>query len=166
MYAEISAAISSAKNALDLAKAAKQLSDLNKVSTAVAEVHAKLVEATVVALASLEKQSALTSRVAELEDKQRQLDDFEAQIKRYKLHEFAETKALAYALQPGMENGEPLHYLCATCEGDRKKTILQPDADPEFLVCHRCGNKIKVRHAPPINPIVGVVRSSRKDGLW
>ncbi len=166
MYAEIAAAITSAKTALDLAKAAQQLSDLNKVSAAVSEVYAKLMDATAVALVSQEKQSTLSNRVAELEDQLRQVEDFETQLQRYKLYEFAETKALVYALQPGMENDEPLHYLCATCVGDRKKTILQPDADPKFLVCHRCGNKIKVRNDPPLNPIVGVVRSSRRDGLW
>jgi transcriptional regulator with GAF, ATPase, and Fis domain len=152
MYAEISAALASAKTALDLAKAAKQLSDFNNVIAAVAEVNTKLMDATVVALASLEKQSALSDRVAELEDKQRQLDDFETQIQRYKLHEFAETKALVYALQPSHENGEPLHYLCATCLGNRKKTILQPDG--HLLRCHICDISLAARNPQYVNPTV------------
>ena len=164
MYAEISAAIASAKTALDLAKAAKQLSDFNNVVAAVYEVNVKLMDATAVALASREKQSALSDRVAELEDKLRQLDDFEAQIQRYKLHEFAETKALVYALQPGHENGEPLHYLCATCLGNRKKTILQPDG--HLLRCHVCDISLAARTPQYVNPMVGGSSSRSKfDGF-
>lgn len=160
MYAEISAAIASAKTALELAKAAKQLSDFNNVVAAVAEVNAKLMDATVVALASLEKQSALSDRVAELEEKHRKFDEFETQIKRYKLHECTETKALVYALQPSHENGEPLHYLCATCVGNRKKTILQPDG--HLLRCHVCDISLAAHTAPYVNPTVGVSSSRSK----
>jgi len=148
MYAEISAAIASAKTALDIAKTAHNLSDFNTLVSAISEVNAKLMDATAVALASQEKQSALSSRIAELEDKLRQVEDWESQMKRYKLHEFAETKALAYALQPGMENNEPIHYLCAACVGKREKTILQPDG--HLLHCPVCNSFIVVNPPPPM----------------
>ena len=101
MFAEISAAVASAKTALDIAKAAHGLTNYNELVAAVSEVNAKLVDATVVTLASLEKQSALNSEIADLKEKLREVEDWEGQMKRYKLHEFP-TGALAYALQPGV----------------------------------------------------------------
>jgi len=68
MYAEISAAIQSAKALGELVKAAHGLANYNEFVTAVYEVNAKLMDATAVALASQEKQSSLANRVAELED--------------------------------------------------------------------------------------------------
>ena len=123
MYAEISAAVASAKTALDIAKAAHGLSNYNELVSAVSEVNTKLVQATVVALASLEKQSALNSEIANLKNKLREVEDWEGQMKRYKLHVFP-TGALAYALQPGMEQGEPIHYLCASCVDKKQKSTL------------------------------------------
>lgn len=149
MYAEISAAITSTKAALDIAKSAKALSDSNKLIAAISEINTKLMEATTVALASQEKQSALSNRIAELEEQLRQIEDWESQIKRYKLHEFPETKTFAYKLQESMSNGEPLHYLCATCVNERKKSILQPSG--HILTCTVCKTNICAQKAPPIN---------------
>jgi hypothetical protein len=147
MFAEISAAVASAKTALDIAKAAHGLTNYNELVAAVSEVNAKLVDATVVTLASLEKQSALNSEIADLKNKLRVVEDWEGQMKRYKLHEFP-TGALAYALQPGMEQGEPLHYLCASCVDKKQKSTLQPVRDGHNLRCNPCGIEIKIIHSP------------------
>ena len=144
MYAEISAAIASAKTALDIAKAANGLANYNELVTAVAEVNTKLIQATTVALASLEKQSALTTEIAELKEKLREVENWEGQMKRYKLQAFP-TGALAHALQPGMEQGEPIHYLCAACVGKRQNTILQPNG--RFLHCPVCNSDIEIQHS-------------------
>ncbi len=152
MFAEISAAVTSAKTALDIAKAAHGLSNYNELVTAVSEVNAKLVEATVVTLASLEKQSALTGEIADLKEKLREAENWEGQMKRYKLHAFP-TGALAYALQPGMEEGQPMHYLCTACVDKKKKTTLQPNG--RYLHCPECNSNIATQNAPP----PGVVRS-------
>ena len=83
MYAEISAAIVSAKTALNIAKSAHELSNYNELVAAISEVNTKLMDATTVALVSQEKQSALTSRITDLEEKLREIEDWESQIKRY-----------------------------------------------------------------------------------
>ena len=142
MYAEIQSAIASAKVALDIAKAAHGLSNYNELVAAVSEVNAKLVEATVVTLASLEKQSTLTSRVAELENKLREVENWERQIKRYKLHQFA-TGVLAYQLQESMQESEQIHYLCATCLSKKEKAILQPYGND--LKCLACSTSIQIK---------------------
>jgi uncharacterized protein YaaR (DUF327 family) len=68
MIAEFSAAIQSAKALGELVKAAHGLTNYNEFVTAVYEVNAKLMDATAVALSSQERQTALTARVAELEN--------------------------------------------------------------------------------------------------
>ena len=147
MYAEISAAVASAKTALEIAKTAHSLSNYNELVSAVSEVNAKLIQATTVALASLEKQSSLTGEIAELKDKLREVENWEGLMKRYKLHEFP-TKALAYALQQGMEPCEPLHYLCTSCVDKKQKSTLQPNG--RFLKCPNCKTDITTQSAPPL----------------
>lgn len=145
MLAEITSAVASAKIALDIAKTAQSLSNYNELVSAVSEVNAKLMQATTVAFASLEKQSALTNEVSELKNKLRDIENWEGQMKRYKLHSFG-TKALAYALQPGMEQGEPFHYICTCSENRRQKSILQPKG--HLLHCPSCKADIPIQNAP------------------
>ena len=135
MYAEISAAIASAKTALDIAKAAHGLANFNELVAAVSEVNTKLIQATAVALASQEKQSALADEIAQLKDKIRENENWETQMQRYMLFQFP-TGSLVYAVKPGMEQGEPTHYLCASCVDKRQKSTLQPHG--RSLRCNVC----------------------------
>lgn len=155
MFAEISAAVTSAKTALDIAKAAHGLTNYNELVAAVSEVNAKLMDATVVTLASLEKQSALASEVSDLKESLRKIENWESQMQRYALFAFP-TGALAYALQPGMEQGQPNHYLCAACVDKGQKSTLQPQG--RLLHCPECKTNIAVQDAPPSNR--GVSRRS------
>jgi hypothetical protein len=145
MYAEISAAIQSAKALGELVKAAHGLANYNEFVTAVYEVNAKLMAATGIALASQEKQSMLSNRIAELENELRELKNFERESQRYQLTKFAFGGGYAYSLKPGMENAEPPHYLCANCMNQRKKSILQPSVEA-FLRCSVCREEIQIAH--------------------
>jgi len=142
MYTEISAAVQSAKALGELLKAAHGLANYNDFVTAIYEINAKLMEATTVALASQEKESTLANRVAELENELRELKNLESESKRYQLTRFA-FGGYAYSLKPGMEHGEPRHYLCASCMNQRKKSILQPSGEA-FLRCSLCHEEIKI----------------------
>lgn len=149
MYAEISAAIQSAKALGELVKAAHGLTNYNEFVTAVYEVNAKLMDATAVALASQEKQSSLANRVAELEVELRELKNLESEAQRYQLTQFA-FGGYAYSIKPGMENAEPPHYLCATCMNQRKKSILQPSGEA-FLRCSLCHGEIQISNISPVH---------------
>jgi hypothetical protein len=149
MYAEISAAIQSAKALGELVKAAHGLANYNEFVTAVYEVNAKLMDATAVALASQEKQSSLANRVAELEDELRELKNLKSEAQRYQLTKFA-FGGYAYSIKPGMENAEPTHYLCATCMNQGKKSVLQP-SDEAFLRCSLCHEEIQISDIPPVH---------------
>lgn len=150
MFTEISAAVASAKTALEIAKAAHGLTNYNELVSAVSEVNAKLVDATVVTLASLEKQSALASEIAELKEKLRKIENWESQMQRYALFAFP-TGALAYALQTGMEQGVPLHYLCTTCVDQRQKTVLQPKGRNLYCPVHKTTIEMQDREPHVIN---------------
>ena len=145
MYDEISAAIQSAKALEKLLATTKHLSNYNEFISAVHEIYAKLVEATSVALASHEKQLLLSNRISDLEKKLAELENWERKLKGYHFFEFP-TGTLAYASQPSMDTGEPLHYLCATCVGKRQKSILQPFKEKYYLQCFPGGTEIMIKH--------------------
>jgi DNA-directed RNA polymerase subunit RPC12/RpoP len=77
--------------------------------------------------------------VRELEKQIDEIEDWKSQIQRYSLFQFP-TGALAYALKPGMGNGEPMHYLCTACVDKKKKTTLQPKGCG--LRCPECNTTI------------------------
>lgn len=156
MYAEITAAIQSTKTAIELVKAAHGLSNYSDLLTAVTAVQIKLTDAIASELASQEKQAALAERVRELENQIAEIEDWKSQIQRYALFQFP-TGALAYALKEGMENGEPIHYLCTACVDKKKKTTLQPHG--RFLHCPECKTDIATQSAPPI-------KVNRNGGSW
>jgi hypothetical protein len=156
MYAEISAAIQSTKTVIDLVKAAHGLSNYSELLTAVTAVQIKLTDAIASGLASQEKQAALSEQVRELEKQIAEIDDWKNQTQRYTLFQFT-TGALAYALKPGHENGEPMHYLCTACMDKKKKTTLQPRG--RFLHCPECKTEIATEKSQPVN------RGSR-GGSW
>ena len=148
MYTEIASAIQSTKTALDLVKAARGLANYSELLTAVTEVQIKLTDAIASELASQEKQAELLERVRELEKRLSEFESWDAQIARYALFAF-ETKAMAYALKPGMENGQPMHYLCLPCADKRQRSTLQPNG--RYLICPNpaCKAAIAIEKAPP-----------------
>ena len=148
MYSEITAAIQSAKTAIELVKAAHGLSNYSELLTAVTAVQIKLTDAIASELASQEKQAALAEKVRELEKQIAEIEDWKSEMQRYALFQFS-TGALAYALKSGQENGEPMHYLCTACVDKKKKTTLQPNG--RFLRCPDCKTTIATENTPPIN---------------
>ena len=128
MYAEIVAAVRSTKILADLLKATHSLSNYSELLTAVTDVQMKLTDAIASELTSQEKQAALAEKIRGLEKQLAEVKGWEAQIQRYALFELP-IKALAYALKPGMEQGEPLHYLCTSCVDKKQKSVLQPEEE-------------------------------------
>ena len=156
MYAEIVAAIQSTKTAIELVKAANGLSNYSELLTAVTAIQIKLADAIASELASQEKQAALAERVRELEKELSEVESWALLMQRYALFEFP-TKALAYALKPGAEIGEPMHYLCTSCVDKRQRSTLQPNG--RLLHCSVCKTNVATKPAPPIN-------YQRSGGSW
>ena len=149
MYAEIVAAIQGTKTAIDLVKATSGLSNYSELLGAVTAVQMKLTDAVTAALTSQEKQAELAERVRELERQIAEVEDWGTQMKRYSLFEFPATKALAYALKPDVDDGQPMHYLCTSCVDKKQKTTLQPQA--RNLFCPICKSNIAMQNPVPFN---------------
>jgi len=149
MMAELQAIAASIGAAVDIGKAAKSVSDFNNFAAAVADVNMKLIAVMTAATASLEKQSQLTARVAELEAELRTIRAWNRDADRYRLYTFPETGVHAYALKDPVEQG---HYLCAACFDQRKQhSVLQPSGlDGIFLKCHACDSTIQIAKVQPL----------------
>jgi len=143
MFAEIKGVIDSVKIVSTMLEASKDLRNFNQIAAELSKVNTQLMSATAVALASQEKQSMLTNRIGELENQLREIENWEGQLKRYALHEFA-SGAFAYKLQENVQPKEPSHYLCASCVNKKQKSILQPEGSS--LKCHFCGHAIYPNH--------------------
>jgi hypothetical protein len=148
MYAEIVAAVQSTKTLAEMLKTAHSLSNYSELLTAVTAVQMKLADAIASELASQEKQAALAERVRELEKQIDEVENWKTQMQRYALFEFP-TKALAYALKPEMQDGQPIHYLCTACVDKKQKSTLQPGG--RFLHCPVCKTNIAMQSAPPLS---------------
>ena len=146
MYAEIVAAVQSTKTLAELLKAAHGLSNHVEIVAAVNAVQDKLTVAYAANLESAEKQAALSERVRELEKQIAEVENWEGQMQRYALFAFP-TGTLAYAIKPGMEQDEPLHYLCTSCVNKKQKSILQPHG--RLLRCPICKTEIETKHFVP-----------------
>lgn len=152
MYTEITAAFQSAKAAVALIKATKELSTSNEILTAVNDVQMKLSEAIAAALASQGREAALVAEVTDLKTKLRDIEDWRSQMQRYELVEFPDTKALALKLRADMANGEPIHYLCRACADKKQKTTLQPLN--RYLHCPESRTHIIRQEADPPHPTI------------
>ena len=133
MYAEFAAVVHSLNHLTSLLKSANSLSNYNDLVAAVSEVNSRLLAAQSVALGSQEKQASQANEIAELKDKLRTLEHFKREAERYELKKL-EFGGLVFAMKKGMENGQPDHYLCATCMDKGQITRLQPENDC-FLAC-------------------------------
>jgi hypothetical protein len=145
----ISGLLSSLNAAKDIAQAMIGLRDSQAFQTKLLEFQAKLLDAHNCAFAAQEERAALLEQVSLLKEEVAHLKDWNAQKERYELQQIpSHHKPFAYALKPGMEEGEPPHYICTTCYENGKRSILQPEAGcgiTEFMVCHNCWSALQLR---------------------
>jgi len=123
MYAEITAAVASAKTLTELLSGARSLANYSELTAQAADLNKKLLDALLGSLAVTEKLTASESRNRVLEEELAQVKHWESEIERYELHALA-AGVLAYAVKPGMEAGEPTHYLWrpVCSDGKRRRT--------------------------------------------
>ncbi len=145
MISELLLAAQSVQSLTTLLKAAKGLSNYNEIVAAVAEVNIKLMQANAVALASQEKQSALATKIQELEKECDRLKDWQTEKERYELKEIA--PGVFARIEKGLVgNLQSAHKFCATCfEQNFKGPLQQEKIDVGrklSLTCHRCKSKV------------------------
>ncbi len=116
MVAEVFAGIGAFKALFDLTKSIKDATDVAARDAAVAELREQIFAAQNRYATAIEHIRALEAKVAEFEN-------WDAEKQRYELKDYG-GGTFAYAIKPGMENGEPPHRLCEKCYQERKKSIL------------------------------------------
>lgn len=158
---EVGGAIAGLRAMKDILQGIKGALDAVKTAEIKAELLGLLIDALESASSQQEAKAALAQRVAELEKRIADFEDWNTQSERYELADTGKG-ALAYRLKEGMEAGEPPHWICPSCYDQRKKSILHPEHQEigrmDFLRCHPCGHKIMIRGPGRSGPSVDVVR--------
>lgn len=141
----IGIALNSLKTATEIAQALIGIRDAEAFRGKALELQGVLVDANARVLAAQAAQAQCADRVHELERKLAKLEDWEREKERYELVEFP-GGALAYAGKEAMRGMQPMHYLCANCIEDGKKSILQGHTNTlgiHMLTCRACGVEIE-----------------------
>lgn len=152
MLVEISAGLGSLKAAKDIIQGlngAKTEAAINGVKI---ELQGLILDAQQGLFAAQEAQTTSASIIANLEQEIVRLKDWSAEKERYQLIDIGRG-SIAYIPKPGMENGEPAHWLCGNCFNQGKKSFLsaQGQVGPERVwKCGSCGclTSISARDRP------------------
>ena len=142
VLAGAASALTSIKNAYDLAKGLQSLHTTTEVKQAVSDVLDQLITARTDALNTAERETSLLQKISHLEAEIDRLKTWDGERQRYELKRF-NPGTLAYVLKPAMADGEPPHRLCAHCYQQRKKSILQ--------ATHRVEMRFRISHCPACN---------------
>ncbi|WP_067105346.1 hypothetical protein [Sphingopyxis granuli] len=125
MLAELTAGYQATKAALDITKGIQALKTEAEVNAAIIDIQRLTIEAQHSLMQAQASHTALIGRITELEQEIVRLKDWETERQRYQLRQI-DSSAFAYMHKPGMENGEPAHWLCTQCFDSGHRSILQP----------------------------------------
>jgi rubrerythrin len=150
--AEIAAAVTGIRSALDITKAMVGLRDAEAFRAKSIELQGVVLEALDKAIEARESYSTQSDRVRALEAEVASLKAWDADKQRYELEEVSHG-AMAYVLKKETQGTEPIHWLCASCYNNGKKSILQlgrEKMDPAGRIpgwdCPSCKATIFVRY--------------------
>ena len=146
--AEIGGAISGLKGALDLVKGVKAVSEGLAVQDVQMDLGQRIIEAQAALNSAMAAQTEAAERIRDLEQKIVRLKDWSAERERYHLVD-VDGGAFAFMPKPGMESGQPAHWLCANCFEQGQKSFLQfkgqkRDVREATYGCDRCKGTIAV----------------------
>lgn len=135
VVAETIAGLGAIKTAFDMAKALENIHETTVRDRAIIDLQKEILAAQAAQFALVESVGTLKKEVADLKA-------WDADKQRYKLTEL-KPGVMAYTLKEGMENGEPIHQLCASCYTSGHKSFLVPatwnPGRAHVLVCNDCG---------------------------
>ncbi|MEZ0170772.1 hypothetical protein [Microvirga sp. TS319] len=162
MLAEITAGLSSLKAATDIVKGLNAANTLAAINEVKLDLQERIFEAREALAAAQDAQTVALQRIRDLEQEVMQLKDWESEKQRYELKPI-DRGSFAYMLKPGMESGEPPHWLCANCFSRRQKSFLQfkgQDTTPRggrgeysTYACDNCKGTVKVFYSrSPLKP--------------
>lgn len=124
MLSEITMGLSSLKAASDILKGLNAVNTKTLINDVKLPLQEHILGAQQALAAAQETQATLTQRIRDLEQEIVHLKDWECEKQRYQLQAI-DVGVFAYMPKPGMENGEPPHWLCANCFNRGQKAFLQ-----------------------------------------
>jgi len=143
MISELLGAAQGVQALSTLLKAASSLSNYNEILLAVSEVNAKLMQAQVVGIDSLEKQRSQTDRIRELERVIQDFENWELRSRDYQLQAVGALKRdFAQIYRQSNHGSNPRHWACAKCFAERKLYILNQTHDECAYRCPNCNSSI------------------------
>jgi hypothetical protein len=143
--AEIAAAVTGIRSALDITKAMVGLRDAEAFRTKSIELQSVVLEALEKAIEARESYAAQSDRIRALEAEVAQLKAWDAEKQRYDLKSIGQG-AVAYILKLEARAGQTPHWLCPNCFAKGQKAFLQSTnsiARGRLLVaCNGCGTTV------------------------
>lgn len=146
---EIFAGLSALKTCFDIVKGLKDAHDVTTVDRASVALLKELITAH-------EAHAAAMKRIDELEKELHRFETWESEKQRYELKALVRGgAAFAYVVKPGMQGGEPIHCICASCYQRAIKAILQfvrlaaVGAGEHILACPVCSAEVHTAGWPP-----------------
>lgn len=147
---EIAQFISAVSHVTNIAKTLLQERDEAKRNAAYSELIGALADTKAQYLAVVESKQSLLDANEALKKQVSEYDKWEQESARYVLKK-VDLRSFVYALHPDKKSGQPPHWLCPNCYKDRKKSVLQCDAQKPLsgvFKCHSCGAEIFSNRAP------------------
>lgn len=132
----------------ELAKSILNERDQAKLQASIRQFQSEVSEALANANSIGISQLTLINRIAELERKANEYENFAAEAEHYELCKTGKLGVFVYAPKAGVADAQPAHYLCSTCFNRRQKSILQPGyangGRTKCLRCHTCDTALPV----------------------
>jgi hypothetical protein len=136
---EAVAAISAAKNLRDMVASLKETSEKRRLSAAVESTLNSIIEMQSKLIEANEALTLANKRATQAEEKCVEAENSKIDRERYAVTEVT-PGFFAYSLKPGMEEGDPAHYLCAVCFAKNIKSFLQFENKGHLGDSLRCGS--------------------------
>ena len=146
----IAAALSSLKAAKDIAESMIGLRDTAAFQGKLIEFQSKIIDANNAAFAAQDERSALLEKIRELEKQVTDFKAWEAEKQRYQMEEVWRG-AFTYVVKEEARGAEPIHWICAACYQQGKKTVLQVGADRAGA-----GGRLAAYTCPACRAVIGV----------
>jgi rubrerythrin len=150
--AEIAAAVTGIRSALDISKAMIGLRDAEAFRAKSIELQSIVLEALEKAIEARESYAEQADHIRALEAEVTQLKAWDTEKPRYQMEQVW-PGATTYVLKEDAKGTEPFHWLCANCYQNGKKSVLQlgtKKADQAGRIkgwdCPVCNATIFVRH--------------------
>jgi cell division protein FtsB len=121
----IGQSLTALKTLSDIAQTAFGLRDSAKLLEAQVEFNRQILAVQSTLAEAQKEQTTLTQTIRNLEEQITKFETWETDKQQYQMQALR-SGAIVYALKPEAQSGKPLHYICARCYENRKRSPLQP----------------------------------------